>query len=376
MSKEYRICTHCVMDNYSDNTILFNNIGQCNYCSRAYYWKDKLYFPNEEGKIKLEQMLKQIKDDGSGKKYDCIMGISGGLDSSYLAYLASNWNLRILAVHIDDGYDEPITIENIRKLCDAGHIELFTIKPDEEQFNALTKAYIVAGVPNLAAPQDSVLFAYLYKMAAKYNIKYFLSGSNFSLENIIQKGNSYSALDSVNIKDINRRFGTTSINKLPLLSIHKMMYYNYVYKIKNIQLLNFIDYNRVRAIQELKDYCGFEYYGSKHLENTLTKFIQLYYFTNKFHVDKRRSHLSSMIVSGQLTRLEALKELEKPLYDQVQMDKDINLILSRIKLTREELDYYMSQPAIQHDVYRTAMLNKIIIWISKYRTKQRNKKNE
>ena len=124
MEKEYRICSHCIMDNRSDDTIVFDSNGQCNYCKRAYYWKDKLYFPNQEGELKLQQMLAIIKKEGKGKKFDCIMGISGGLDSSYLAYLASNWNLRVLAVHIDDGYDESVTVENIRKLCEAGNIEL------------------------------------------------------------------------------------------------------------------------------------------------------------------------------------------------------------------------------------------------------------
>ncbi len=373
MEKSYKICSHCIMDNRSDNTIVFDANGQCNYCKRAYYWKDKLYFPNREGELKLEQTLLNIKKDGKGKKYDCIMGISGGLDSSYLAYLATQWNLRILAVHIDDGYNEPVTVENIKKICRAGNIELLTIKPDEEQFNALTRAYIVAGVPNLAAPQDSVLFAYIYKMAFKYGIKYFLSGSNFALENTIQQGNSWSAFDSVNIRDINRRFGAASIKKLPLLSTWKMLFYRRIFGIKNVQLLNYIDYNRSRAIQELKEFCGYEYYGNKHLENTLTKFIQLYYFTRKFHVDKRRSHFSSMIISGQMTREEALKEMEKPLYDSEKMDREIDAILGKLKMSRTEFDYYMSLPPVQHDAYKVSLLNKAIRLISAYRVKQRNK---
>ena len=374
MEKEYRICSHCIMDNRSDDTIVFDSNGQCNYCKRAYYWKDKLYFPNQEGELKLQQMLAIIKKEGKGKKFDCIMGISGGLDSSYLAYLASNWNLRVLAVHIDDGYDESVTVENIRKLCEAGNIELHTIKPDDEQFNALTRAYIVAGVPNLAIPQDSVLFAYLYKMAFKYRIKYFLSGSNFALENTIQKGNTWSAFDCVNIRDINKRFGTMSIDKLPLLSTWKMLFYKYVYGMKTVQLLNYIDYNRERAIRELNSYCGYEYYGNKHLENTLTKFIQLYYFPNKFQVDKRRSHFSSMIVSGQMSREEALKEIEKPLYDPVEIERDIDLILRKLKMSRKEFEYYMSLPPVQHTAYKVSLLYKAIRKISAYRVKQRNKK--
>lgn len=183
------------------------------------------------------------------------MGISGGLDSSYLAYLgAKKWGLRILAVHIDDGYDTDLAKTNIANLCKACKIELKTIVPDAEQFNDLTRAYFLAEVPNVAVPQDNILFACLYDYAKKYGIKYFLSGGNFALEGILQKGNSYQAYDTVNIKAIHKRFGRIPIDKLPLLSQTGRDIDAYIHGIKSLRPLNYIDYNRDRAIKELSDF--------------------------------------------------------------------------------------------------------------------------
>ena len=227
------------------------------------------------------------------------MGISGGLDSSYLAYLgAAKWGLRILAVHVDDGYDTEISNRNIARLCAAAGIDLINIQPDAKQFNELTRAYMLAGVPNLAVPQDNVLFASVYDQARKWHLRTFLSGANFALECILQRGNTYDPYDLCNIRDIHRRYGREGIDRLPLLSNFQRVADKVLRRIETLRPLNYIDYNRERALRELGDFCGFEYYGSKHLENTLTKFIQLYWFPRKFGVDKRTSHLSSMIVSG------------------------------------------------------------------------------
>ena len=356
--KEYQRCTKCVMDNLSDDTITFDENGVCNYYNNAISSIGKIYFPNEEGERRLKAMIAKLKKDGEGKQYDCLMGISGGLDSSYLAYLgAAKWGLRILAVHIDDGFDTELAKSNTTNLCKACNIELKTVTPDAEQFNDLTRAYFLAEVPNVAVPQDNILFACLYKYAKKYGIKYFLSGGNFALECILQRGNTYTCYDVVNIKAIYKQFGRKSIDKLPLLSQTGRDLDAYFYGIQSLRPLNYIDYNRARAIQELKDFCGFTYYEAKHLENTLTKVIQLYWFYHKFNVDKRKSHLSSMIASGQMTREEALAELEKPMYDKEQMDSDINYVLSKIDLDRKVFDELVSRPGKQHTEYNTDKWN-------------------
>lgn len=346
-------CKRCIMGNESDDKIKFDDKGYCNYCSAALRHMDSTYFPNEEGKRRLSILLEEIKEYGKGKKYDCIMGLSGGLDSSYLAYLGHKWGLRIIAVHIDDGFDTEISKSNLKKLIEATDIDIINIVPDPEQFNALIKAYMKAGVPNLAVPQDNVLFANLYHYVRKNKIKYFLSGANFALECILQRGNTHDPYDVVNILDIHKKFGDAPINKLKFISHLRLFCDQKILKLKTVYPLDLLDYNRDRAFRELNEFCGFEYYGRKHLENILTSFVQLYWFPKKFGVDKRTSHLSSMIASGQLTREQALEEYNLPLYDEDTLEKYIKIIKSKLKISDQEFDEIMSSPPIQHKEYKT-----------------------
>ena len=357
-------CNRCVMDNGSDSKIQFDDNGNCNYCNQALSEINTTYFPRESGKAKLNEMLEEIKEEGKNKPYDCAMGISGGLDSCYLAYLGYKWGLRILAFHVDDGFDTEVSKENINRLVKRTNITMVTIRPNEEQYNALIKAYMKAGVPNLAVPQDNILFACLYEEIRKNKIKYFLSGGNFALECILQQGNTHSAMDTVNIKAIHRKFGTKPIDKLCFISSYRKYFDMKVTGLQTLRPLNYIEYNRNRAFSELKEFCGFEYYGSKHLENKLTAFVQLYWLPKKFGVDKRTSHLSSMIVSGQMTREEALKELERPVYDKELMFKYIQTIKERLNISDNEFEELMNAPIHQHNEYKvdkwSALLRKII----------------
>ena len=361
--RNVRYCRRCVMNTASDMSITFDENGYCSYCTKALSQIDTtVYFPNERGQEKLADMIAMLKESNKGNRYDCVMGISGGLDSSYLAYLGYKWGLRILAVHIDDGYDTSISKRNINKLCNAAHIELCTISPDREQFDDLTLAYMKAGVPNLAIPQDNILFAFLYDTVKKKKIRYFLSGGNFALESILQKDHVFNAMDTVNIKDIHRKYGTKPIDKLKFVSSYQKYLNLKSGRVIQLRPLNYIDYNRERAFQELKDFCDFEYYGRKHLENILTAFVQLYWFPKKFGVDKRSSHLSSMIVSGQMTREEALKELKEPLYDEQVMQEYIAYIKSRLNLSDDEFNDLMEADPHEHEEYKT---DKLSVWLRK-----------
>jgi N-acetyl sugar amidotransferase len=344
------------MDNKSDDYISFDENGYCNYCTKALEVMPRVYFPNEEGKQKLDALIARLKKENKDHNYDCLRGISGGLDSSYLAYLGSvKWGLRILAVHVDDGFDTETSKRNIERIANFPNLDLKIIKPDTEQFNELTKAYMRAGVPNLAVPQDNVLFASVYKFMKKNKLHSFLSGGNFALESILQQGNWHTAYDLKNLKYIHKKFGKGSINKLTFLSAFKKDIDAYLLKVETPTPLNFIDYNRDQAMQELMDYCGFEYYGTKHLENDLTKFVQQYWFFHKFGVDKRTSHLSSMIVSGQMTREEAQRQYEMPLYDEEDMQTTISRVLNKLGMSREEFDQIMAEPGIQHTNYPTSL---------------------
>ncbi|RGT72486.1 N-acetyl sugar amidotransferase [Ruminococcus sp. AF18-22] len=366
---EYRICNRCVMSNKGDDTIEFDDNGICNYCRSAEEAIKECYFPNQEGKAKLEAIIKTIKEERKNEKYDCMIGLSGGLDSSYMAYIGYQYGLRMLAVHIDDGFDIEITKNNISKIAETFHIDLIIEKPNKELFADVTKSFIRAGVPNIAIPQDNVLFATLYKYARENNISYFLSGSNFALESILQKGNTYDASDKKHIMDIHKKYGDLKLNKeLPLISIFdKRIKYEHIYKIKTLKLLNYIDYNAHRALHELEEACGFEYYGDKHCESVFTKFMQRYYLPVKFGVDKRTSHYSSMILSGQMTREKALEELERPLYKEGELEQDITYILTELGMSREEFDKIMSETPNSHDNFKKSLFNKLIHLILKFR---------
>ncbi len=348
---QMRTCNRCVMNDLSDKTILFDKKGQCNYCTKAYDNIGKIYFPNAVGEEKLSCLIKEVKESGNGKKYDCIMGISGGLDSSYLAYLGYKWGLKVLAIHIDDGFDTEVSKSNLDKLIKATGFDYEVVRPDSTQFNALLLAYMKAGVPNIAIPQDNVLFAFLYKKMKEYNIKYFLSGGNFALESILQKGNLHSSYDITNILDIHKKYGNEPIDKLEFTSHKKLQKYKDELKIEIPRPLNYIDYNRERALAELNSFCGFAYYGQKHLENIWTAFTLLYWMPEKFHVDIRTSHLSSMIVSGQMTREEALAELKEPLYDEQMMRNYIDIIQKKLRLSDVELKEIMDAPVHWHSEY-------------------------
>lgn len=341
------------MDNASDDKIRFDANGYCNYCTDALARKDKVWFPNAIGEQKLQQLAHEVKEAGKGKKYDCILGLSGGLDSSYLTYVAYKLGLRVLVVHIDDGYDTKIAKENIRKLIEKTGFSYEVVKPDPEQYNALTLAFMKAGVANIATPQDDIIFAFLYDRLKKYKISYVLSGQNFSLESILQAGNTHNPRDLVHIKDIAKKFCNKPIDKLKFISTISVLWDRYFLKVQTLEPLDYTSYTRNKAFKELADFCGFEYYGRKHLENILTAFIQLRWFPEKFGVDKRTSHLSSMIVSGQMTRDEALKELEEPMYDEKQMAEYVELIKKNMHLTDEEFEAIMKAPAHRHEEYKT-----------------------
>lgn len=355
MDKSYQQCTRCIMDNKSDDLIRFDKEGYCNYCTYALQIKDKVYFPNKEGERKLNALIERLKSENKDHKYDCLMGISGGLDSSYLAYLGSvKWGLRILAVHVDDGFDTETSKRNIERIANFPNLDIKIVKPDPEQFNELTKAYMRAGVPNLAVPQDNVLFAGVYKFMKENKLRSFVSGSNFALECILQAGNTHTAYDVKNLKYIHKKFGQGRLDKLTFISALKKDIDAYLLKIETPRPLDFIDYNRDRAMQELVDYCGFEYYGSKHLENDLTKFVQQYWFYHKFGVDKRTSHLSSMIVSGQMTREEAQRQYEAPLYNEADMQGTVSRVLGTLGMKQDEFLKIMKDKGKQHSEYPTS----------------------
>ena len=364
----YQICKRCVMDNAGDKEITFDEEGYCNYCTEALRLSKALPQPGDRSK--LASLFEQIKADCQDTEYDCLIGISGGLDSSYVAYLGHQYGLRMLGVHIDDGLDTEIAKLNVKNLCEKAGVTLINVHPDEEQYRDLTLSFFRAGVPNLAIPQDNLISAALTDATKKYRLKYILHGSNMAMESILQSGNTYTSADDVHIRAIQKQFSGKPIDKLRLLSTFENSIQRRLRKdVVTVKPLNLIDYNFARAVSELKDFCGYQYYGGKHHESVLTRFMQCYYLPVKFGVDKRKSHLSSLIVSGQISREEALERLKEPPYPSEAMkEADFNQLASFLGLSRDEFDRLIAAPAHAHDEYKKSFLSsKVVPFVLRYR---------
>jgi hypothetical protein len=348
------------MDNSSDDTIIFDMNGHCNYCIKALEMKPLRYFPNDDGNERLNKLIEEVKEKGKTSQYDCFVGVSGGLDSSYLLYLGYKWGLRIICVHFDDGFDSDIAKSNLRKLKKATGYDFININPDIGQYNALIKAYMRAVVPGLDIPQDNIMSALLYAKADELGIKYLLSGENFALESILQRGNKHSTRDIVNLIDINKRHGEEAIDKLVFMTRRRRKMIEKKLGIKTFAPLNLMEYNGCQALSELMNFCGYQYCGGKHLENDLTAFLQLYWLPKKFGVDRRSSHLSSMIISEQISRREALATyLDTPLYEKEDIMKIIDKVKERLSISDEEFTRIIDSEPCRHIDYKTDKAIKI-----------------
>jgi len=363
-----KVCQRCVMDT-TDPTIKFDENGYCNYCNYALETKKKRCLNNEMGEKYLNLLVNKIKEENRKKKYDCLIGLSGGLDSSYLAYIMKKkYNLRMLAIHVDTGWNTKISESNIKKICNKLNIDLVIEKLNEEEFMDLQRAYFLSGVPTQDNPQDHMFQAVLFKYARINKIKYFLSGANFSTESILQKGNSYIAADRVNLLDIHKKYGRIEIKTLPSMSLFdRYIRYRFINKVIMIRPLDCMNYRIKDAIKELEENVEFEYYGGKHHESVFTRFVQEYYLPKRYNFDKKKSHLSSLIISDQITREEAIQKLSEPLYNKEEMEKDIEYIINKMKLTRKEFDDAMNLPLISNHKFKVSRWTKLYKIAVKFR---------
>lgn len=352
MEKEYRICKRCVMDT-TDPDIVFGEKGICNNCKDYFEIEKRFVFKGEEGKKKLEEIVNKIKEDGKHKEYDCILGLSGGTDSSYVAYLAKKNGLRVLAVHMDNGWNSELSVHNIEKCLKGLDFDLETIVVDWEEFKDLHLAYLKASVVDIEVVTDHAIAAAIYKIANKKRIKYILSGTNIVTEGILPKSWNYRKNDLRNLKDIHKRYGKLKLRTYPTLGLYKLLYYRFLKRIQFISVLDYVDYNKKEAKEVLHREFSWDDYGGKHYESIFTKFYQAYILPTKFNIDKRKAHLSTLICSGQITREEALEELEKPLYEKDELERDKEYVLKKLGLSEEEFEYLMKLPIKKHQEYGT-----------------------
>jgi len=340
--KEYRICNNCVMDT-SDPDIKFDENGICNYCIE-YPKKRKMFVPEPHEREKyLNKMIEVCKKKGKGKKYDCIIGVSGGVDSTYLAWKVKEFGLRPLAVHLDNGWDSELAVANIHKVLKQLDIELYTYVLDWEEFKSLQIAFLKSSTPDCEIPTDHAIVALLRQLASKYDLPLIL-GVNFSSEAILPRAWSQGHMDWHYIKKVNKLFGNKKLKNYPHYSIFKLIYWKRIKSIPEFYLLNYIEYVKEDAKKFLIEKFDWQDYGSKHHESIYTKFYQNYILPTKFGFDKRRAHYSSLILAKQMTRDEALIKLKEPLYSEEELKEHLEYIPKKLGLTREEFDAIMRKP--------------------------------
>jgi N-acetyl sugar amidotransferase len=331
----------------TDPKITFDDKGMCDHCNG--YYKNILpnWHTDKEGWQALQKIVDKIKKEGNGKDFDCIIGVSGGVDSSYLTYIAKEkLELRPLVFHVDAGWNSQIAVNNIEKLVDKLDLDLYTEVIDWEEIRDLQLAFFKSGVPHIDVPQDHAFFAKMYNFAEKHRVKYILTGSNYSTECVRNPLDwFYYGTDTIHIKDIHEKFGQRPLGNFPLSNVlrHKI-YLRFFKGIKVVTPLNYVPYNKEEAMQFMVDEFGWQKYPQKHFESRFTRFYEGYWLPKKFGYDTRRVQFSSLILTKQMTRKEALEKLSKSPYDENTIAHDFEYVANKLGISVNELQGYMDAP--------------------------------
>lgn len=354
----------------TDPDIIFDENGYCNHCTD--------FFKNEnlhtyQGKVSDEELYKainRIKREGRGKEYDCLIGISGGVDSSYVTYYSKKLGLRPLIVHFDNGWDSELSVKNIENVVKKLGFEYQTYVVDWEEFRDVQLAFLKASVIDMETPTDHAFLAALYKICVDFNIKYIITGSNYATECILPKKWSYNAKDLRQFRSIYRKFGTRKLKTFPVLGFFREFYYTYFRGIKLVRLLQLIPYSKTEAISKLSNELDWKYYGGKHYESLFTKFSQAYILPVKFNVDKRKAHLSTLICNKEITRDEAIKQLEEELYPEDKLLHDKEYVCKKFGLSESEFKKIMELPLKTYKDYPNNELFLKMVYKLYYYTKK------
>ena len=344
----YQCCTKCIYDNVVYPEIKFDDQGICEICHIYEDLQAKTVFKNKEGLEKLNSLLANIKKDGQGKQYDCIIGVSGGVDSSYLAYLSKEWGLKPLILHVDNGWNSELATKNIENILKVLNYDLYTHVIDWEEMRDMQLAFFKASVVDIDLPFDNAFMAILYDIAKKYKIKYILSGHNTVTEGWMPPNFTHYKLDAINLKAIHKKFGTLKLKKFPIIGPIKLWISNKLYKVQFESPLDLIEYNKAEVKDILINKLGWRDYGGKHYENIFTKFYQGYILPEKFKVDKRKAHLSTLVCSGQITREQALEEIKLPAYKLDELENDKEFFAKKMELSMDQFNSIMAEPIKRH----------------------------
>jgi len=354
-TRPYQICSNCIMDT-TDSAIVFDDKGVCDHCNTFYTKTLRNWQTDTRGQAELDQMTEKIQAEGKGKDFDCIIGMSGGIDSSYLTYVAKEkLGLHPLVFHVDAGWNSQVAVNNIERLVDGLELDLFTEVINWEEMKDLQLSFFRSGVSHIDTPQDHAFFATMYKFATEHRVKNILTGANLSTECIRNPIEwMYYQSDSLQLSDIHRRFGERPLNTFPVTSIlwHKI-WLPYFRDIKVLRPLNYGPYIKEEAKQLLMDRFGWQPYPQKHFESRFTKFYESYWLPKRFGYDVRRVQFSSLIVTNQMTRDGALEELKKSPYDPETIGQEIEFVANKLGITVEELNGFMELPKKTYRDYKS-----------------------
>ena len=348
----YIRCSRCVMDT-TDPEIAFDADGVCSHCHSYDMIQARYGIPADRREELLAQSIQRIKDEGRGKKYDCIIGLSGGVDSTYVALKVKELGLRPLAVHMDGGWNSELAVSNVENIIDRLGIDLFTCVVEWDEMRDLQLSIFRSGVPNCDIPQDHAIVAALHLAASAFGVRTIVRGVNFATESVLPRAWGYTSMDLHHIRAIHRRYGRVKLKTFPVCSIFKLAYFHMVKKISYFDILNYLEYDKDLAKQVIINKLGWRDYGGKHHESLFTKFFQSYYLVKKFGFDKRLAHLSNLVLAGAMTRDLALKELEKPAYDERKINQEINFVANKLEIKVEELEQILSAPPRLHKEFPT-----------------------
>jgi N-acetyl sugar amidotransferase len=342
------ICKRCILDE-TVKDIWFDENGICKYC-HINDEMEKRHPLGEAGEQRLNELISKIKKDGKTKKYDCIAGVSGGRDSTYTLYKAVQLGLRPLAVHFDNGWNSVISVSNIKNACEKLNVDLHTVVADWEEFKDLQIAFLKSGTPDADIPADYAIYSVLFDAAKQEGVKYILNGHSFRTEGTSPI--SWTYMDGRYLKSVHKRFGKLKkIRSFPVMSMTKLIYYVFAKRIKEVRLMEYINYVKKDVDSVLEKELNWKYYGGHHHENNFTKFFQSYYLPQKFGIDKRKTELSAMIRSDQITRDKALNEIQEHPYH---YEKEVvEYVINKLGLTQKEFDAIMNAPIKSHDDYPT-----------------------
>ncbi|MCB0700181.1 MAG: N-acetyl sugar amidotransferase [Chitinophagales bacterium] len=345
-------CSRCILTSEDDPGLNLDSNGLCNHC-RYYDEQEKLYLKTgSEAERLLADTISKIKEYGKSYSYDCLIGLSGGVDSSYVAYLAKQYGLRALCVHFDNGWNSELAVMNIQNIVNKLGFDLQTYVIDWEEFKDLQLAYLKASVIDIEVLTDHAIYGTMFKIAKDNKINYVLGGHNVVTEGVLPYHWTYNKMDYINIKAIHKIYGTKKLKSFPFLD-RKMKKFIKQSGVEFVNYLNWVPFDKDKVKQLLQTELGWRDYGGKHYESIWTRFYQGYILPTKFKVDKRKAHLSSLICSGQMTKEQALEEMKKPAYNPEQFNIDKEFVLKKLELTEREFEDIMNMPVRQHKEFDT-----------------------